>query len=685
MFSTKSRQDEGRFALDEEVVLETLRTINSPKVLGSALQSLLGRALAICGADEGSVMLLGDDSKLRISTSVGLPPEVIHNTVLDLGAGIAGKVAQTGTPLLLNGEIPHIDEGGLAPRRKAVYSALCVALKSGHTTVGVLNLNITTKDRTFSQRDLSVAAIFAEEAAIAIERSRLLQRSDGRAMALTELLAASKTLLETLEPEALLTNVLNQARALSGVAGGIAGIVDGSEYKMCVFSGLERDAVTAFIQESLGTSGSLTDGVSVRASDSHLGPQVASSDWITSWSLPTGNGTRLLLFLVGEGLDEENSGILATFLATASLALRNASLADGLSKRSKELVSIVYSMTNPVIVADARGTLVTANPAAEDLFGFSTVFQAGHHITNVLNDPALISLLTEDVDDTIETVAGMTERRVWKAKSSSIRSGHSQLSGRVLVLEDVTAEREFAEMKANFVAVVGHELRTPMTLIKGFLRTLVQKGDLMTETQRGESLQTLESQAVRLERLIEDLLFVSRIENSRPELAAEHGNLMDVIHNLLLEFQTREPGRHFSMQGPDRLNLVFDKTKVEQIVVHLVDNACKYSDPSTPVVVSVHEHLDHVSVAVTDRGTGILSGDLEDLFRLLHQVDGTSTRSVGGLGVGLYICKSLVESHGGRMEVHSLWGKGSTFTFTIPKGIQVVSRAITATLTDSQL
>ena len=305
MFSIKSRQDEGRYALDEEVVLESLRTINSPKVLGSALRSLLTRALAICGADEGSVMLLGDDSKLRISSSVGLPPEVIHNTVLELGAGIAGKVAQTGTPLLLNGEIPQIDEGGLAPR-KPVYSALSVALKSGNTTVGVLNLNITTKERAFSERDLSVASIFAEEAAIAIEKSRLLQKSESRAKALTELLAASRALLDTVEPEALLTNVLNQARSLSGIAGGIAGIVDGSEYKMCVFSGPERDAVTAFIHESLAVPGCLTGGVSVRASDTQLGPHLGPSDWITSWSLPTGDSTRLVLFLVGERLNEDH-------------------------------------------------------------------------------------------------------------------------------------------------------------------------------------------------------------------------------------------------------------------------------------------------------------------------------------------------------------------------------------------
>lgn len=239
----------------------------------------------------------------------------------------------------------------------------------------------------------------------------------------------------------------------------------------------------------------------------------------------------------------------------------------------------------------------------------------------------------------------------------------------MLMMEDVTVERETEKLKSDFVAVIGHELRTPLTLIKGFIRTLIRKGEEMAPDQRVEALKTADAQAERLRRLIEDLLYISRIETSRPVLELDDVDFVGVAQQLLNEFRAREPRREFVLDAPETTILALDRTKTEQVLFHLLDNACKYSDETAPISVRLSDEPDRVAVAVADKGIGILSEDLPRLFDRFHQIDLSSTREHGGTGVGLYISRALVEAHGGGIKAESSWGKGSTFKFWIPKGL----------------
>jgi signal transduction histidine kinase len=230
------------------------------------------------------------------------------------------------------------------------------------------------------------------------------------------------------------------------------------------------------------------------------------------------------------------------------------------------------------------------------------------------------------------------------------------------VLDDITKERETDQVKSDFVAVIGHELRTPLTVMKGYLRTLVNRGDSIDSHVRELALKAVESNADRLQRLIEDVLFVSAIESGRSTLHLEDidiGTLVDGVAGERVKVKrARKP-----------LTVALDTAKVQQVLHHLVDNALKYSDGE--VTVEVKDAGDDIEIAVVDHGPGIFSGDVPRLFERFLQLDGASTRAHGGTGIGLYVCRRLVEAHGGRIWCESRLGVGSRFAFTVPRWREV--------------
>jgi signal transduction histidine kinase len=247
-------------------------------------------------------------------------------------------------------------------------------------------------------------------------------------------------------------------------------------------------------------------------------------------------------------------------------------------------------------------------------------------------------------------------------------SSGGRVLGRVLVLDDITKERETDQVKSDFVAVIGHELRTPLTVMKGYLRTLVHRGDGLDPHVRELALKAVESNADRLQRLVEDVLFVSAVESGRSNL-----HLDDVDLGALVDAVVQE---RVKVKRPRKdLTLSLDTGKIQQVLHHLIDNALKYSDGD--VVVEIQDRGDEVEVAVIDKGPGIFSGDVPRLFERFFQLDGASTRAHGGTGIGLYVCRRLVEAHGGKIWCESRLGVGSRFAFTMPRWQEVDTAEVT--------
>ncbi|MEA3055340.1 MAG: two-component system, OmpR family, phosphate regulon sensor histidine kinase PhoR, partial [Actinomycetota bacterium] len=224
--------------------------------------------------------------------------------------------------------------------------------------------------------------------------------------------------------------------------------------------------------------------------------------------------------------------------------------------------------------------------------------------------------------------------------------------------DDVTAAREVEQIKTDLIAVIGHELRTPITVVRGAIRTLSKRGTGITAEDLTTTLGAMSRNVARLERLIEDLLFVSAISDGRHALDRTMGDVGAVVDELGSE-------RVQVVRRADVPLLSIDLALVRRAIAHLLDNALKHSTEDIVIEIAVRD--DEVEVAVVDQGEGIYSGDVAHLFSRFHQVDGTSTRETGGAGLGLYIARRVVEAHGGRIWATSRLGRGSRFCFTLPR------------------
>ena len=241
-------------------------------------------------------------------------------------------------------------------------------------------------------------------------------------------------------------------------------------------------------------------------------------------------------------------------------------------------------------------------------------------------------------------------------------------SNRLLSRQRETMARlqELDQMKSDFVAITSHELRTPITAIRGFVTTLLRNRDRLSPEQVEAFVATIDRHSQRLARLVDDLLLVSRIEAGSIRLSMEETDLATLLAGAAEAFGPEGRSRIRVSVVPERPTVVVDPHRVDQVLRNLVENALKFSDPSQPVEVSGAVRDGRVEIAVADRGVGISPEDLPRIFDRFHQGERAITRETEGAGLGLYITKRLVEAMGGTIEVSSAPGRGSTFTVTLP-------------------
>jgi signal transduction histidine kinase len=234
--------------------------------------------------------------------------------------------------------------------------------------------------------------------------------------------------------------------------------------------------------------------------------------------------------------------------------------------------------------------------------------------------------------------------------------------------EALEHEKELSRMKDDFVAVVSHELRTPLTSIQGYIKTLLQLGSELGDEQRRSFLEASDRQSERLRRLIEQLLAVARLESHVEPLTLAYCSLSQVAEDVVDELRASAHGHTFDLRFPAGLPLLHtDEAKVHQILSNLVENALKYSPPDTRVTIRAEERDEGVLVRVEDEGRGIPHEAQERIFERFYQVDSSATRTVGGTGLGLYICRKTAETLGGRLWLERSGPEGTSFALWLPE------------------
>ena len=228
--------------------------------------------------------------------------------------------------------------------------------------------------------------------------------------------------------------------------------------------------------------------------------------------------------------------------------------------------------------------------------------------------------------------------------------------------------RRLDQFRTEMIAITAHDLRAPLSIIVGFASTLHDHAERFDDEQRRSILQRIVVNTRRLSEFVENLLQFARIESDELQLDAAPFDLATLVRRTVGEFEASEPDRRFDVRVPDDVpTVVGDQSRQWQVLVNLLSNACKYSPPEAPITVEVLRQDDVVEVSVRDRGDGIPAEELPKLFGKFARVDSSNpTKTAMGSGLGLYICRSLVEAHGGEIGVTSTVGEGSTFRYTVP-------------------
>jgi two-component system phosphate regulon sensor histidine kinase PhoR len=346
-----------------------------------------------------------------------------------------------------------------------------------------------------------------------------------------------------------------------------------------------------------------------------------------------------------------------------------------ITRQANEQEAVLSSMTEGVIALDAGGRIASLNEAACRMIGTPREQATGRRLQEVVRNADLERLLDEVLGRgegaADEVVLQEEGERFVQVHCTVLRDAHGSGVGAVVVLNDLTRLRHLEAVRRDFVANVSHELKTPVTSIKGFVETL-RDGALREPENAARFLDIIGRQAERLSAIIDDLLSLSRLEQEGrgKEIALERVDVRELLESAaqVCESKASVKATPLRLTCEAGLKAPVNAPLLEQALVNLIDNAIKHSGPGSPVTVEASRSGSDLVIDVVDHGCGIEPEHLPRLFERFYRVDRARSRSEGGTGLGLAIVKHIAQAHGGTASVTSRPGEGSTFRMTLPLG-----------------
>lgn len=388
----------------------------------------------------------------------------------------------------------------------------------------------------------------------------------------------------------------------------------------------------------------------------------------------------------GQRFTDEDVRLLVIMAKQAAAVIRNATVYLQLLGERDQLAATLQSLMAGVVVVDTHKKVLLLNAAARRIFAIPEREEVvGHPYSEVVREEKVQNLIERVLEHHREVAEEITlylpEERVYQVQVAPIYTEQKELTGVVTALNDITEIRNVERMKSAFISRLSHELTTPLTAIKGFVSTLLEdeesgNGELYDRATRLEFYRIIGSECNRLERLINDLLNVSRIEHGMEiELDFRSVDVPEVLRRVVQVYEATSPRHRFKVTvEPQIPPIMADAPSVEVIFNNLISNAVKYSPKGGLVEVTVRHAPEGVEISVADQGVGIPPDKIPRIFERFERLSGPEREQTGGVGIGLFLVKHLVEAHGGRIWVQSEVGRGSTFYVFLPQTPPAVGR-----------
>jgi len=344
-----------------------------------------------------------------------------------------------------------------------------------------------------------------------------------------------------------------------------------------------------------------------------------------------------------------------------------------LKQRNVELEAILNSMINGIIAVDSNKNILMINPICFDILNLPKDYVAENEsMYKIIRNEEIAALVENAIESGLSQVKELQYvhlDKILRIYINPIITNESEIIGSIVVLQDVTQVRKLEQMRSDFVSNVSHELKTPLTSIKGFVDTL-KNGAISDEVAATRFLDIIDIESDRLYRLINDILILSEIERMDKDYDKDRVEVGSVIEEVvaMLSLKAEQKGLVLSADTGEPLEMIGNRDRLKQMMINLIDNALKYTEVGA-VKVEMKAVGHWIKLSVSDTGIGIPDEHLERLFERFYRVDKGRSRNQGGTGLGLSIVKHIVLLYKGKISVVSRVNEGTTFEILFPRSV----------------
>jgi signal transduction histidine kinase/GAF domain-containing protein len=648
----------------------------------------------------------------------------------EAGIGLTGHIIRTRQPVLIKENMRQfLEEIGVEPSGESAQSWLGVPMIAAGRVVGVMAVQSYEEEGTFDEEHLDLLFTIANQAVIAIENAHLFEEARQRANQLEAIAELGQHITSILDLDELFSQVVELIQHILGYYHVHVFLVDETSNE-AVFRAGSGDAGRLIeerggVRLRVGKQGIIGwvagEGQPLLVNDVSQEPRYVPNDALpatrSELAVPLKIGQQVIGILDVQSdelnaFDSDDVAILQALGDQVAIAIENARLFEELEEhratleervreRTEELAAalrhqkievdktktIVEGIADGVMVFDADHKVIMVNPAAERMLDLPVPIVSGRDMRDLIGeaDEAFDQEATLTVLTVLSALVGSQERleagepltqtrfqieeRTIAASFTSVALTEEGPFNVVAVFRDITKEAEIGRMKSEFLSMAAHELRAPMTSIKGYSDMLLLGLTGEYDQRQKQFLDTIKANVDRVMEMVSEFSEISRLETGALRLDAKPLHIDDLVSEVVVSSRPQIEAKEIALAlevPPDLPEVWGDRTRVIQILTNLVTNAYKYTPEGGQIAITAHCVDDSMQVDIADTGIGIAPQDQERLFTRFFRADHPEVRRVAGTGLGLSITRSIVEMHGGRIWLESKLGEGSIFSFTLP-------------------